>query len=116
MNLITFTISKVLSYQRYGNVSFSRYLIFPLCLMTANAYGSNTQLHLTQKTDTFANINHVDIQGTFDVREYRDMMLYVTSLSNALVSNVRKEPKLNSCFTKKGIHVQDERIALSRYS
>lgn len=73
--------------------------------MTANAYGSNTQLHVTQNADMFANINHADIQRTFDIREYRYDVVYflVASLSDALVSNARRKPKLNLSFGKNGI-------------
>lgn len=86
------------------SISFFDYLIFPSCLVTVNAYGSDTQLYVTQNADTFANINHVDIQRTFDIREYRYDVVYfpIASLSDALVSNARRELKLNLSSRKNG--------------
>lgn len=84
---VTFAISKyiLLCQEMETSASSSRYLIFPTCLVTANAYGSNTQLHVTQNADMFANINHVDIQRTFDIREYRYDAVYFLVASRASI-------------------------------
>jgi len=67
-------ISKVSAEDGGTSVHFGRYLIFPpspslsFSHPTADAYGSKTRLHLSQKADKSANINHDDIQETPDVR------------------------------------------------
>lgn len=114
------------------SASFSRYLIFPSCLVTANAYGSNTQLHVTQNADMFANINHVDIQRTFDIREYRyDACIFPGSLAiRCTCVECKKRAKIKSIFSRKGdrtayilyfsmfkmhrLHLQCQEVVLSR--
>jgi len=71
---------KYLQFQGYYHADIETSASFPLFnlfFVTANAYGSNTQLHVTQNADTLANINHTDIQE-HSTSASIDMMLYIS--------------------------------------